>query len=60
MKFMIRREINSESMSEGQIEREFNFLGHIYSPAIFIAEDRPKSLNIWLLRDKSGISYERK
>ena len=38
-----------QSMSEGQIERESNFLGHISSPAIFIAEDRPKSLNIWLL-----------
>ena len=38
-----------QSMSEGQIERESNFLGHVSSPAIFIAEDRPKSLNIWLL-----------
>ena len=38
-----------QSMSEGQIERESNFLGHISSPAIFIAEDRRKSLNIWLL-----------
>lgn len=39
-----------QSMSvEGQLESVSNFLGHISSPAIFIAEDRPKSLNIWLL-----------
>ena len=38
-----------QSMSEGQIERVSNCLGHISSPTIFIAEDRPKSLNIWLL-----------
>ena len=41
-----------QSMSEGQIERETNFLDHISSTAIFIAEDRPKSLNSCLVTTK--------
>lgn len=49
-----------QSLSEEQIGGVSNFLGHISSPTIFIAEDHPKSLNIWLLLQGQNWHFIRK